>query len=142
MFNLLGYIQDYFVENIEQIGGVDEFENSKIVEIDESIFFKRKYNRRYLEVLNGFWRDRAGFTKHVMILVLNRSSATLILLIRQYITPGSKITTDCWAAYNLISLDQYFLRFKINHSLYFIDPKNSLIHTQTIENCWLHAKKA
>ena len=140
--NLRGYIQDYFLETLEQIGGLDEEGNPKIVEIDESLFFRRKYNRgRYRDAQWVFGAVERDSTKCVMIPVQNRSSATLIPLIRRYIAPGSIIISDSWAAYNSISLDPNFEHLKINHSLNFVDPDNPIIHTQTIESCWIHAKK-
>jgi hypothetical protein len=39
-------LQDYLVENREMLGGIDENNRKKVVEIDKSVFFfRRKYNR-------------------------------------------------------------------------------------------------
>jgi hypothetical protein len=40
-FNLREAIQDYLIENRETLGGYDDNGCSKIVEIDESLFFRK-----------------------------------------------------------------------------------------------------
>ncbi|KAG0439505.1 hypothetical protein DMUE_2388, partial [Dictyocoela muelleri] len=51
------------------------------------------------------------------------------------------IITDCWAAYNRLSEYPEFNHLTVNHSLNFLNPNDSSIHTQTIESCWGHAKR-
>jgi len=135
-------IQNYLIENGEMLGGFDENNNPKIVEIDESLFFKRKYNRgRFINAQWVFGMVERGSTKCALFPVENRSAATLIPLIQAHVLPGSIIMSDSWAAYNQLDRDPSFQHFKINHSINFINPDDARVHTQTIENCWLHAKK-
>jgi hypothetical protein len=80
-------------------------------------------------------------SKRVMVPVSDRSAATLLPIIRRYCLPGTTIISDCWAAYNALAQDINFEYLRVNHSINFSDPDNNIIHTQNIENCWLHAKK-
>ena len=85
------FLRDICVEellvNPEPIGGV-----GTIVEIDESKFGKRKYNKRRL--LTGQWvfgmveRDT---DKMVMVTVPDRSTATLLPIIQTFVLPGTTI---------------------------------------------------
>jgi hypothetical protein len=76
-----------------------------------------------------------------MIPVPSISAETLLPIIREYCLPGTTIISDCWAAYNSLSLDPYYEYTRVNHSLNFVDPDNNSVHIQNIGNCWLHAKK-
>ncbi|KCZ80334.1 hypothetical protein H312_02271, partial [Anncaliia algerae PRA339] len=78
--------------------------------------------------------------KCVLLPVPDRSANTLIPLINQYILPGSTIISDCWTSYNRIEENDTFSHLTVNHSYNFLNPEDNLIHTQNIENCWLHAK--
>ncbi|KAG0436998.1 hypothetical protein DMUE_3932, partial [Dictyocoela muelleri] len=49
--------------------------------------------------------------------------------------------TDCWRAYNRLREYSDFEHLTVNHSLNFLNPDDSSIHTQTIESCWNHCKK-
>jgi len=84
---------------------------SIIVEIDESKFGKRKYNRG--RRVKGCWvfgmierilheggKYKAG--KFVTCVVKKRNEVTLRALIERYILPGSIICSDEWAAYRNI----------------------------------------
>ena len=108
-----------------------------VFEIDESKFGHRKYSRG--RMLSGQWVF-GGIdvdTKDIfMILVQNRTAATLVPLIEQYILPG---TCDEWASYNLIS-STTFQHLTVNHSIHFVNPTTG-VHTQTIEISWGQAKK-
>ena len=72
----------------EPIGGP-----GKVVEIDESRFGKRKYNRgRKVDVFGGIERDSR---RCFLVTVEDRSAETLIP-IKLYILSGTKIISDCW----------------------------------------------
>jgi transposase-like protein len=63
----------------------------KEVEIDESKFGKRKYNRG--RVRDGQWvfgGCERGSDKAFMVIVTDRTAATLLPLIQRYILPGTK----------------------------------------------------
>ena len=118
----------------DEIGG-----NGLTVEIDESKFGKTKYHKgRYIKgqwIFGGIYRETKQF---FVTPVDKRDSATLIPIILSRIRPGSKIISDCWRSYNVLSeLD--FEHLTVNHKYHFIDP-TTLVHTQNIENLWWQIK--
>jgi hypothetical protein len=126
----------------KMLGGYDNAENSIIVEIDESLFFRRKYNRgRYTKACMGFGVVERGLKKCAFFPVPNRSAATLILIIKNNCLPGTTIISDSWAAYRSLSENCNYTHPQVNHSLNFVSPDNPIVHALNIENNWLHAKK-
>lgn len=127
---------EYFIKHPQIIGGVGH-----IVEIDESAWTKRKYNRgRQVSnqwVFGGIDRDtRECFA----VLVDQRDANTLIPIIQQFILPGTTIFSDQWAAYNGIgNCPEQYIHQTVNHSQNFIDPVTNT-HTQNIENLWMCMK--
>ncbi|WUR05163.1 DDE-TNP-IS1595 domain-containing protein [Vairimorpha necatrix] len=113
-----------------------------IVEIDESKFGKRKYNKGHK--VDGVWVigmvERTAERSLVLLKVKNRKAETLERLIKKYVSPGSIIFTDCWKGY--INLNQLGLyeHYTVNHSLGFINPENG-VHTNTIEGTWAGVKR-
>lgn len=105
------------------------------MEIDEAKIGKRKFNKG--RMLKGQWIfggiERAT-NKVFIVPVENRSSKTLLPLIRKYIAPGSIIYSDCWRAYNDLKNENYTHQ-TVNHSENFVDP-NTKVHTQNIERLW------
>jgi transposase-like protein len=72
------------------------------VEIDESLFGKRKHNRGQRKdngqwVFGGVERDSG---KCFLVPVEKRDAGTLLPIIFKYILPGTIIYSDKWAAYN------------------------------------------
>ncbi|XP_076034763.1 male abnormal protein mab-31-like [Oratosquilla oratoria] len=115
------------------IGGPDT-----TVEIDETHFSKRKYNRgRELPeqwVFGGVCRE----TKECFLYAVPRRNAeTLTQCIKRSIRPGTTIISDLWKAYDGISLlDGYnYKHCTVNHSKNFVDPKTGA-NTQAVESMW------
>lgn len=111
----------------------------KIVEIDESKFGKRKYNRgHHIEgqwVFGGVERDSPN---SFLVPVDRRDKETLLPIIQKYILPGSIIISDCWKAYAELQTLNYTHQ-TVNHSQTFKDPFTGAC-TNTIEGLWRHAK--
>ena len=107
----------------------------KFVEIDESKFGKRKYHRgRLVEgvwVFGGIERD-SNPPKCFFIPVEDRSAATLIPIIKQWIKPGTTVLSDCSKAYHslihstvsLLTTNPRFL-YDINQISYWYFMQNS-----------------
>ncbi|KAF8777106.1 putative transposase-like protein like [Argiope bruennichi] len=107
----------------------------KIVEIDESKFGKRKYNKgKRVEgawVFGGVERDS---NKCFMAVVPDRTSETLISVLKEWVLQGSTVMSDCWKAYDCLS-SEAFVHLAVNHSLTFKDPDTGA-HTNSIEGTW------
>uniref|UniRef100_A0A1X7V8Z4 ISXO2-like transposase domain-containing protein n=1 Tax=Amphimedon queenslandica TaxID=400682 RepID=A0A1X7V8Z4_AMPQE len=68
----------------------------KVVEVDESKFGKRKFNRGLR--VDGQWvfgGIERGLKRCFMVTLQDRSVATLIPLIKKYILQGTKVITNC-----------------------------------------------
>jgi transposase-like protein len=112
---------------------------NKIVEIDESKFGRRKYNRGHPVggqwVFGGVERD-SGRTFFVP--VPDRSAETLVAIIRDWIEPGTTVISDCWGAYYHLEEEDY-TNLTVNHTIGFVDPETGA-HTNTTECQWRHLK--
>ena len=107
------------------------------VEVDETLFACRKYNRgcvvREQWVVGGVCRE----TKECFVVpVRRRDAATLLRVIGRHVQPGSSIITDCWRGYRTEDLAAAgFAHFTVNHSVNFMDPDTGA-HTQSVERFW------
>lgn len=121
----------YFVT---MIGG-----EGKIVEIDESKFGRRKYNRgHHIEGQWVFGGVERGSGESFLVPVERRDEATLFPIIQKYILPGTTIMSDCWRAYS--KLERYnYTHLTVNHSQGFKDPVTGAC-TNQIEGLWRIAK--
>ena len=124
----------YFLNHPERLGGRDS-----IVEIDESLFARRKYNRGHVVreqwIMGGYDVERKiGF----LIPVARRDAATLLPIIVEWVHPGSIVWSDMWAAYNQLG-NNGFHHGTVNHELHFVDPGTG-VTTNRVEAMWQRAK--
>ena len=123
-----------------KIGGI-----GMTVELDESLFGKRKYHRgtiegrRFAWVLGGVCRE----TKEIFIEICpdnKRDKATLMEIIQRRVEKGTKIITDGWAAYK--DMESYGYEWDwVNHSKEFVKHGDREVHTQRIEGTWFRIKR-
>ncbi|XP_044766662.1 uncharacterized protein LOC123322734 [Coccinella septempunctata] len=91
-------------------------------------------------VLGGVERGEQGEKgKAFLVPVEDRSSETLIGIIKRYVKPGTTIMTDCWRGYDALETEG-FRHFTVNHSLNFVDPETGA-YTQTIERLWVEVRR-
>ncbi|KAG0438702.1 hypothetical protein DMUE_2922 [Dictyocoela muelleri] len=87
-------ISNFIYENNEIIGDLDEIVLPKIVEIDDILFFKKKYNRGRHNFgqwyVGGIERGKKAFK----IPVNNRNTTTMLQIITENILPGTIIITN------------------------------------------------
>jgi len=89
-----------YYKNVEKIGGKGE-----IVEIDESKFGKRKYNRGHC--VDGVWVlgavEKSNRKRIILTIVDNRTKETLTEKLKNSINEDSVVYTDGWKGYNDLS---------------------------------------
>jgi transposase-like protein len=128
---------DKMVTKFEPIGGV-----GKTVEIDESKFGKRKYNRGHR--VNGQW-VLGGYERETglvfMVPVEKRDRETLLPIIQKWVKPGTTIHSDLWKAYNGLDTDPNYkyVHLTVNHSQTYKDPTTGAC-TNGIEGTWRPVK--
>jgi len=103
-----------------KLGGADQ-----IVEIDESLFVRRKYHRgRLISQQWVFGMYDLNMKYSVLVCVPNCDRETLFPIIRKYIAPGSNIWSELWKAYSTLpKLPENYLHGTVNHSENFKDPE-------------------
>jgi transposase-like protein len=129
----------------DQIGGINEEDYSpKEVEIDESVFGKRKYHHgRRVATKWVFGAIERGSRRCFMEIVPDRTAATLLPLIEKWIAPGSRIISDGWQSYNSVSeiCGGVYTHDICIHQENFVHPDDATIHTQNVESFWCSAKQ-
>jgi ISXO2-like transposase domain len=128
------------VEKNRKLGG-----EGTLVEIDESKFGKRKYNRGHSVpgcwVFGGvercFREDGTAYAGRFFARVVpDRTNDTLLPLIKELIAPGTTILSDGWAGYGQIPNMEGcgYRHATVNHSKTYKSRDGT--HTNTIEGCW------
>ena len=124
-----------YYDNVESIGA-----SGAIVEIDESKFGKRKYNRGHH--VDGVWIlgavEKTEPKRIILVVVDDRKKEPLENKLKAYIKEDSVVYTDGWRAYNNLSA-HFEDHGVVNHSENFKDPVTG-VHTNTIEGSWAGVK--
>lgn len=111
-----------------KIGGL-----GKIVQIDEALIGRRKYNRG--RAMPGTWVlgmiDSDGLVR--MEVCGKRNGPTLERIVRKWVRVGSTIHTDEWRGYRGLTKLGY-THATVNHSVEFVAETGA--HTQRIESQW------
>lgn len=120
---------------------------SGIVEIDESWiggkdYFRGKkwwanWNERPKQIAMGMV-ERKGKVKTVLI--RDTDGLTLMSQIKKNIDPKARVVTDGHYGYKLLPRYGY-KHASVNHSIHYVDKKNPLIHTNSIEGFWGQMKR-
>ena len=138
------YFREVCVFKLEEMDDEIIGRDGVIVEIDESVIVKRKYDRG--RVLRTQWmfgaveRRGSGFGRCFVVLVENRSEETLLDIICRKIHPGSRIISDGWRAYRKLT-ELGFSHDVIIHEREFVSEQDPSIHTQSIESLWSALKR-
>ena len=127
----------YFRELISQIIETDDTvigSQYVIVEVDETKFGRRKYNRGHR--VDGAWVivgvERTDARLVFAEVVSDRSAETIHDVLSRHIAAGSIIHTNLWRRYASISERFSIVHHTVNHSLFFKDPDTGT-HTNTVE---------
>lgn len=114
-------------------------EPGHVVQIDESVFTRRKYNVG--RVVDCKWvigiydvQDKRGYLQ----LIEHRDAKTLLDVITEHVLPGTEIWTDCWKGYsslNCLEGVSPYTHKTVNHSRNFIDPVTGVC-TNHVEGLW------
>ena len=116
------------------IGGVGH-----IVQIDETLLSRRKYNRGRMYPPIWLFGGIDTQTKEIFLVpVITRNADTLIPIIQRHVIPGTTIVSDCWGAYNRLGELGYVHR-TVNYSRNFVDPVTGA-HTNSVECLWSKLK--
>lgn len=123
------------VNSQRKIGGV-----GMVVQIDESLFSKRKYNVgrlvRKVWVVGGICYET---NETFFVETLFRTKEVLNNIIQENVVPGTIIYTDEWAGYNDLN-NLGYVHSTVNHSVNYVDPETG-VNTQLIEATWSVAKR-
>jgi transposase-like protein len=122
----------------DKIGG-----DNMVVEVDESKFGRRKYERGRL--IDGKWIVGGICAEtgdcFLSLTDCNRRNAdSLVGIIKDRVHAGSIVVTDCWKGYQGLT-EQGWLHLTVNHSVNFVDPHTGA-HTQNIEALWSKLKSS
>jgi len=110
----------------------NEDQLSGIVEIDETLMTHHEGQQMWtFGIFDRVTKELRCFC------VPDRTSQTLIPIIKEHVGPGSRIYSDGWAAYNTITNEGYD-RIVVPHVNGFGSGENT---TNGIESCWSEIKR-
>ena len=74
-----------------------------------------------------------------MVVVPDRTAATLEACILQHCLPGTHIINDGWTAYrNIANLGHGIYQHSVVvHECNFVHPDDAEVHTQNVQNLWM-----
>ena len=134
-------MDEIIIWNVENFGEKLIGGPGVIVEVDECLCVKRKYNRGRI-LRNQVWVfggvERGNNTRYFIEVVESRSRVRLCDVLRRRVRDGSIIMTDLWRGYTNLSIYLYekgFLHHTVNHSVNFVDPDTGA-YTQSVEAFW------
>ena len=141
----------WLIDHPIRLGGVGH-----VVQIDESLLARRKYNIGHQVNEQWIFDVHAGIG--VIRLVQNRNRATLLPIIEEYVLPGSTnknvvivhvfsgttIHSDQWGAYMhgaiaAIPVIPPYIHRSVNHTQNFVCPLDGT-HTNHVESFWRNIK--
>jgi transposase-like protein len=132
-----GLVADALDDEDWTVGG-----QNVIVEVDESKFGKRKYNRGHH--VDGAWViggiERTAERRFFVSVVDRRDKLTIIDVLSKHVLSGSIVHTDCWRGYAGIEEPLGIEHRTVNHSIGFVDSESG-VHTNTIEGKWAGLKR-
>jgi hypothetical protein len=118
----------------QKIGG-----SNNMVEIDDSKFVRRNYNRGHKVkeqwVLGDVERESR---KTNLVPIPDRTADTLMAVLRDWIEPGTSVISDQWSEYRDIQTHVY-THETVNHTINFVDVPAGA-YTNTIESTWRNVK--
>lgn len=107
-----------------------------IIEVDESKFGKRKYNKGHK--VDGVWIigcvERSEKKRIILEAIKKRDCISIDTFFKKYVEKKSTVYSDCWKGYNNLKEIDYN-HLTVNHSKNFKDPITG-VHTNTIEGNW------
>ena len=75
-----------------------------------------------------------------IVIVPDRTAATLLKVICELVKSGTTIIHDSWSSYNKIDKVKSFKSMSVNHKFNFKDPETGA-HTNKIEGLWSQLKR-
>jgi transposase-like protein len=125
-----------YYNSLDKIGGTDV-----IVEIDESKFGKRKYNRGHS--VEGVWIlgmvERTEKRRVILVAIDDRTKKTLEEKITNKVYEDSSIHTDYWKGYSGLK-NLFNQHLTVNHSKEFVNKETGAC-TNRIEGTWFAVKQ-
>uniref|UniRef100_A0A0K0EUJ5 DDE_Tnp_IS1595 domain-containing protein n=1 Tax=Strongyloides venezuelensis TaxID=75913 RepID=A0A0K0EUJ5_STRVS len=135
------FMKEMCVDSMEHLTAQKIGGPGKIVEINESLFSRRKNHcNRVLPPVWIFGGVCLETGECFLVAVPNREFKTLTSVILERIKESSTIYSDCWRSYKTSEHEaQGFEHFRVNHKYNFMDPESGA-HTQTVERMLGSAK--